>query len=133
MHDGQNVLTSEPRTARALARARGCLHRRLPPFCDNKASDERMPKPSTPRRPYIPHGSWPRQMTAALAAGYCGEPTVEAFLSRVGMDSPEPTAGRGRSGLWLKEAIDEALERRHRRASRNAAVPDAADLLIPRG
>jgi hypothetical protein len=72
-------------------------------------------------------------MTAALAAGYCGEPTVDAFLSRVGMDYPEPTVGRGRSGLWLKEAIDEALERRHRRASRKAAVPDAADLLIPRG
>jgi len=32
------------------------------------------------RRPsVIPMGSWPRRMPAELAAGYCGEATVEAF------------------------------------------------------
>src|SRR5262249_761066 len=32
-----------------------------------------------PRPAIIPAGSWPRRMPAELAAGYCGEPTVEAF------------------------------------------------------
>jgi len=38
----------------------------------------------------IPAGSWPRRMPAAIAAGYCGEPTVEAFLKRVGIEYPQP-------------------------------------------
>jgi hypothetical protein len=27
----------------------------------------------------IPAGSWPRRMSAPVAAGYCGEESVEAF------------------------------------------------------
>jgi hypothetical protein len=38
----------------------------------------------------IPSGSWPRRMTAELAAGYCGEASVEAFLARVGKEYPKP-------------------------------------------
>jgi hypothetical protein len=83
------------------------------------------------RRPQIPEGSWPRQMTAAYAAGYCGERSVETFLSKVGTEYPEPTAGRGRTGLWLRDAIDEVLERGHRR-NQNATkpVPSVADLIL---
>jgi hypothetical protein len=70
-------------------------------------------------------------MTAALAAGYCGEPSVEAFLSRVGTLYPDPTAGRGRTGLWLKDAIDEALDRLHHRTKQaHRPVQDAADLMF---
>jgi hypothetical protein len=82
------------------------------------------------RPPRIPAGAWPRQMTAELCAGYCSERSVEAFLSRVGTVYPEPTVGHGRYGLWLKEALDEALERRHRRTTKmSLPIPDAADLL----
>lgn len=42
------------------------------------------------RTPVIPPGSWPRRMPANLAAGYCGESTVEGFLKRVGKDYPNP-------------------------------------------
>jgi hypothetical protein len=35
-----------------------------------------------PRSAIIPAGSWPRRMPAAIAAGYCGAPTVEAFKAR---------------------------------------------------
>lgn len=34
------------------------------------------------RSSMIPPGSWPAQMCAELAAGYCGEPTVEIFRRR---------------------------------------------------
>lgn len=85
------------------------------------------------QRPQIPQGSWPRQLTAAYAAGYCGEPSVEAFLSRVGTEYPEPTAGRGRAGLWLRDAIDEALERKHRRATTTRPIPSVADLILVPG
>ncbi len=40
----------------------------------------------------IPLGSWPRRMPAELAAGYCGEATVEAFIKRVGSEYPQPNA-----------------------------------------
>jgi hypothetical protein len=36
----------------------------------------------------IPAGSWPRRMGVELAAAYCGEPTIEAFMSRVGTARP---------------------------------------------
>ena len=38
----------------------------------------------------IPAGSWPRRMNAELAAAYCGEPTVDAFIKRVGKEYPNP-------------------------------------------
>ena len=52
-----------------------------------------------PRRPAtIPTGSWPRRMAADLAAAYCGEQSVDAFLKRVGKEYPNPRiAGRATS------------------------------------
>ena len=32
----------------------------------------------------MPHGSWPLEMRAETAAAYCDEPSVEAFLAKVG-------------------------------------------------
>jgi hypothetical protein len=40
-------------------------------------------------------------MAADLAAGYCGEPTVEGFLKRVGKEYPNPRVKEGRRQLWL--------------------------------
>ena len=51
------------------------------------------------RRPsVIPMGSWPRRMPAELAAGFCGEATVEAFIKRVGTEYPQPRIKRGGVG-----------------------------------
>ena len=63
-----------------------------------------MTKPSI-----IPSGCWPRRMTAEVAAGYCGEPSVDAFLSRVGSEYPQPRVNEGRRRLWLKDDLDRAL------------------------
>jgi hypothetical protein len=57
----------------------------------------------------IPPGSWPARMGAELAAGYCGEPTVEAFMTRVGTEYPRPRVKEGRRQLWLRADLDKAI------------------------
>jgi hypothetical protein len=57
----------------------------------------------------IPVGSWPRRMPAELAAGYCGESTVEAFIKRVGTEYPRPRISEGRRQLWLRDDLDQAI------------------------
>jgi len=57
----------------------------------------------------IPAGSCPRRMPVELAAGYCGEPTAEAFLKRVGKEYPLPRISEGRRRLWLRDDLDAAI------------------------
>jgi hypothetical protein len=57
----------------------------------------------------IPAGSWPRRMCAELAAGYCGEASVEAFIARVGKEYPAPRVNEGRRRLWLRDDLDQAI------------------------
>ena len=61
------------------------------------------------RSALIPPGSWPRRMCADLAAGYCGESTVDAFLNRVGLEYPQPRVNEGRRRLWLRDDLDSAI------------------------
>ena len=61
------------------------------------------------RRPMIPVGSWPRRMGAELAAAYCGEKTVGAFLKRVGTEYPNPRVAERRRRLWLRDDLDSAI------------------------
>jgi hypothetical protein len=76
------------------------------------------------RTAIIPAGSWPRRMGAELCAGYCGEKSVEAFLSRVGKEYPHPRVNDGRRRLWLRDDLDQAIL-----PPELANVPDvAADL-----
>jgi hypothetical protein len=48
-------------------------------------------------------------MSAELAAGYCGEKSVEAFLARVGKEYPMPRVSEGRRQLWLRDDLDQAI------------------------
>jgi hypothetical protein len=48
-------------------------------------------------------------MTAELAAGYCGEANVEAFIARVGKEYPQPRVHEGRRRLWLRDDLDAAI------------------------
>ena len=57
----------------------------------------------------IPSGSWPRRMGVELAAAYCGEPTVDAFMKRVGLEYPQPRVNEGRRRLWLRDDLDQAI------------------------
>lgn len=77
----------------------------------------------TPAR--IPAGCWPRQMTAALAAGYMGEPSAEAFRRAVQVGLyPRPTLIPGKGERWLIDELDRALDVLHQ-----SAFADAADAL----
>jgi hypothetical protein len=48
-------------------------------------------------------------MPASLAAGYCGESTVDGFLKRVGKEYPLPRVKEGRRQLWLIDDLDQAI------------------------
>jgi hypothetical protein len=48
-------------------------------------------------------------MRAELAAAYCGEATVEAFINRVGKEYPLPRVNDGRRRLWLQDDLDQAI------------------------
>ena len=65
------------------------------------------------RQVAYPPGSWPREMSADLAAGYCGEPSVEAFLAKVPKVYPEPTRAPGVLPKWHRRKLDQAIDQRH--------------------
>ncbi len=65
--------------------------------------------PAPRQKPIIPYGSWPRRMTAAMAAGYVGEERVGDFLKRVGTEYPKPRIDEGKRQLWLKDDLDRAI------------------------
>jgi len=48
-------------------------------------------------------------MPADLAAGYCGEASVEAFRKRVGKEYPDPAFKEGRREFWFKKDLDQAI------------------------
>jgi hypothetical protein len=64
-----------------------------------------------PHEPPIadPVGLLAATMCAELAAGYCGEPSVEAFIARVGNEYPHPRINEGRRRLWLRDDLDKAI------------------------
>ena len=68
---------------------------------------------------------WPRLMTAATAAAYCDEKSVEAFRRGIGKMYPRPRKLVGKGERWLKEDLDRAIDR----LVNDAAVRDLADVL----
>jgi hypothetical protein len=48
-------------------------------------------------------------MSAELAAAYCGEHSVKAFMSRIGREYPRPRVKEGRRQLWLRDDLDQAI------------------------
>lgn len=61
-----------------------------------------------------PSGSWPLEMRAETAAAYCDEPSVEAFLTKVGRgDYSQPARARGALPKWHRAKLDRDIARRH--------------------
>ena len=71
-----------------------------------------------------PIEGWPRLMTAPTAAAYCDEASVEVFRRGVGKIWPRPKKIKGKGERWLREDLDEAIDR----LTMNN-VKDAADVL----
>ena len=68
-------------------------------------------------------------MIAELAAGYCGEPSVEAFLGKVGKIYPEPMRTPGVLPKWHRERLDQAIDRRHGLRTDGPLVEDLEPLI----
>jgi hypothetical protein len=60
-------------------------------------------------RPLVKIDAWPRRMQADMAATYCGECTVGAFLKRVGSEYPYPRVSEGSRKIWLRDDLDAAI------------------------
>jgi hypothetical protein len=71
-----------------------------------------------------PIEGWPRLMTAATAAAYCDEASVDVFRRGIGKMWPRPKKIAGKGERWLREDLDEAIDR-----LTSSRVRDAADVL----
>jgi hypothetical protein len=67
---------------------------------------------------------WPRLMPATVAAAYVGEASTNAFRRGVGKIWPRPKKIRHKGERWLREELDEAIDRLMMNT-----VEDAADVL----
>lgn len=84
------------------------------------------------RRPAaIPDGSWPLEMPAKYAAGYCGEVSVDAFLAKVSKGIYcQPRRQAGCPDKWHKAKLDADINRRHGLTNANSPmVEDLGDLI----
>jgi hypothetical protein len=79
----------------------------------------------------IPQGAWPLEMRAETAAGYCDEPSVEAFLAKVKQRVySEPSRARGALPKWHRAKLDRDIARRHGLQPQGPQLAeDAADLI----
>lgn len=71
-------------------------------------------------------GTWPRLMRASTAAAYVDERSVDAFRRAVGKIWPQPVKIDGKGERWLKEDLDDAIEKA---TTRPSVVRDASDVL----
>jgi hypothetical protein len=78
----------------------------------------------------IPSGSWPLEMTADIAAGYCGEPSVDAFSAKVAKGHyPPPTRCKGMLPKWHRAKLDAAIAQRHGLQLGSSMVEDVTELI----
>jgi hypothetical protein len=70
--------------------------------------------------------AWPRLMRAATAARYVDEVSVATFRRGVGTLYPPPVKVAGKGDRWVKEKLDEAIDRLSGSAN---AIRDIADEL----
>ncbi|WP_152977580.1 hypothetical protein [Bradyrhizobium pachyrhizi] len=74
-------------------------------------------------------GVYPPRQPAAMAAGYCGEVSVEAFLREVKAGTyPAPAIKRGRRQIWLTAELDRAITRTDQPCASETAADVEADL-----
>ena len=69
---------------------------------------------------------WPRLMRAETAARYVDEKSVEAFRRAVGSVYPHPIKVSGKGDRWVKDSLDEVIDRLRNRPD---AIRDIADVL----
>jgi hypothetical protein len=68
-------------------------------------------------------------MSATLAAAYCGEPSVDAFLAKIPKVYPEPMRTPGMLPKWHRRKLDQAIDRRHGLRAEGSLVEDLEALI----
>jgi hypothetical protein len=88
-------------------------------------------QPATIRPAVIPSGAWPLEMRSEMAAAYCDEPSVHAFLGKVERNIySAPVREKGCLPKWHRWKLDCDIARRHGLPFDNVAVrEDATDLI----
>jgi hypothetical protein len=83
------------------------------------------------RQAKVPVGSWPLEMRSETAAAYVDEPSVEAFLEKVGRSVySRPTQVKGCLPKWHRQKLDRDIARRHGLPfDEPTLAEDAADLI----
>ena len=76
------------------------------------------------RPTHTPTGAWPALMSAATAAAYVDEPSVEAFLKRAGAVYPAGRTIRGRGRVWARGDLDTAIDQLTGRAAAGSLAAD---------
>lgn len=66
-------------------------------------------------------------MRASTAAAYTDEKSVKSFLRRAGSIYPSPVNIPGRGRVWMRDDLDEAIERL-RKLTRGGGINLADDL-----
>ena len=70
------------------------------------------------------------EMRGDTAAGYCDEPSVEAFISKVKLGIyPNPCRQIGVFPKWHRAKLDEAIARRHGLLLSASLAEDLTDLI----
>lgn len=83
------------------------------------------------RAVHFPPGAWPLEMRAATAAGFCDEPSVEAFLRKVEAGQyPQPARVDGSHPKWHRARLEEAIARRHGLRIDSAPIAESIEGLI---
>jgi hypothetical protein len=88
---------------------------------------------SLPAR-YPPHGAWPLEMRADMAAALLGYDTTGQLYAAVARsEAPRPTATRQRKHkrepVWALDACRKHVDARHQIASDAAAIESIGDLI----
>jgi hypothetical protein len=65
-------------------------------------------------------------MTAETAASYADERSVQSFRRAVGLIYPRPHNVKGKGERWLKQEMDDAIDRA---TGKRASIFDASDVL----
>ena len=61
-----------------------------------------------------PSGSWPLEMRAETAAGFCDEPSVDAFMAKVERgEYSKPVRKPGCLPKWHRLKLEQDIARRH--------------------
>ena len=71
-------------------------------------------------------GPWPRLMRAETAARYVDERSVQAFRRAVGKLYPRPIKLSGKGERWLRDHLDQAINRLFGSAG---TIHDIADIM----